>query len=85
MQHEDKYLDHIKELIQEVYAPVDVSKLPKGLSFFSTEQLMAKFGSFVPNGILTKESIYALMEDMRFQLAEIKPFSYVWVCKPKTA
>ena len=62
-----------------------MAKLPPNLTFFSTEQLIAKFESFVPDGVLTKESIYELMQDLGFELAEIKPFSYVWVATQKTA
>jgi len=55
------------------------------VSFFSTSQLIAKLSEFVHEGVPTKESIYALIEEMGFELAEIKPFSYVWICTHKTA
>ena len=85
MNHEDEYLTRVKALLKTEYKPVAASELPKGLSFFSTEQLMVKFSSFVPDGILTKENLYNLMREMGFELAQIKPFSYVWVCTTKTA
>lgn len=83
MQPDNEYLNHVEKLISDLYAPVAVKELPKGLSLFSTEQLIQKFQSFVPDGVLTKDSVYALMQKMGFELAEIKPFSYVWICIPK--
>ena len=60
-------------------SPIEIESFPKGICFFSTEQLINKFQSFVPEGILTTETIYQTLTCLGFELAEIKPFSYVWV------
>ena len=74
-----EYLDKLSELLEQDFAPIKVADLPKGLTFFSTVQLIAKFESFVPGGVLTPESIYETLTELGYELAEIKPFSYVWV------
>lgn len=80
---DQNYLEHLRDLLKEQYTPVQIDQLPKGLTFYSTEQLIAKFESFMPEGVLTRESIYSTLQKMGFELAEIKPFSYVWVMQTK--
>ena len=83
MNPDNTYLEQIKELISENYMPFPVAKLPKNLGFFSTEQIISKFSSFVPEGVLTKESVFETMAALGYELAEIKPFSYVWILQHK--
>ena len=76
---DETYLNKIENFLKEKYAPVEIKTLPKGLSFFSTEQLITRYEDFVPEGVLTREAIFETMEKLGFELAEISPFKVVWV------
>lgn len=83
MTPDQNYLDHLRDLINAKYKPLKIEELPQGLTFYSSEQIINKFQSFIPKEVLTSESIYTTLTQMGYELVEIKPFSYVWAMQTK--
>ena len=70
-------------LLQNDFLPVVPATLPKGLTFFTTNQLIKRFKNFAPEGSLTEQELFDALIDRGFDVMEIKPFGYVWLMQDK--